>query len=69
LPSRQGSLACLLADLNLPGEMDRPEVHTENKRHFSGDRMNKNLRTALVLALFACASLLLIAPASAQSVY
>jgi hypothetical protein len=31
--------------------------------------MNKNLRTALVLALFACASLLLIAPASAQSVY
>jgi hypothetical protein len=31
--------------------------------------MNKNLRTALVLVLFACASLLLIAPASAQSVY
>ncbi len=31
--------------------------------------MNKNLRTALVLALFACASLILIAPASAQSVY
>jgi hypothetical protein len=31
--------------------------------------MNKNLRTALVLALFACASLLLIAPASAQSIY
>ena len=31
--------------------------------------MNKNVRTALVLALFACASLLLIAPASAQSVY
>ena len=31
--------------------------------------MNKNLRTALVLAFFACASLLLIAPASAQSVY
>ena len=31
--------------------------------------MNKNLRTALVLAMFACASLLLIAPASAQSVY
>ncbi len=31
--------------------------------------MNKSLRTALVLALFACASLLLTAPASAQSVY
>ena len=31
--------------------------------------MNKILRTALVLALFACASMLLIAPASAQSVY
>jgi hypothetical protein len=31
--------------------------------------MNRNLRTALVLALFACASLVLIAPASAQSVY
>ena len=31
--------------------------------------MNKTLRTALVLALFAGASLLLIAPASAQSVY
>ena len=31
--------------------------------------MNKNLRTALVLAIFACASMLLIAPASAQSVY
>ncbi|MGA7857828.1 MAG: TonB-dependent receptor [Terracidiphilus sp.] len=31
--------------------------------------MIKNLRTALVLAIFACASMLLIAPASAQSVY
>ena len=31
--------------------------------------MNKMIRTALVLALFACASFLLIAPASAQSVY
>ncbi len=31
--------------------------------------MKKILSTALVLALFACASLLLIAPASAQSVY
>jgi len=31
--------------------------------------MNKNLRTALVLVLFACASMLLISPASAQSVY
>ena len=31
--------------------------------------MNKNVRTALVLALFACASLLLLTPASAQSVY
>ena len=31
--------------------------------------MNRVLRTALVLALFACASLLLIVPASAQSVY
>ena len=31
--------------------------------------MNKILRTALVLALFACASLLLTPPASAQSVY
>jgi hypothetical protein len=31
--------------------------------------MNKILRTALVLALFACASMLLTAPASAQSVY
>ena len=31
--------------------------------------MNKKLRTALVLALFTCASLILIAPASAQSVY
>ena len=31
--------------------------------------MNKIVRTALVLAFFACASLLLIAPASAQSVY
>ena len=31
--------------------------------------MNKIFRTALVLAIFACASLLFIAPASAQSVY
>ena len=31
--------------------------------------MNKIFRTALVLALFACASLLLIRPASAQSIY
>jgi hypothetical protein len=31
--------------------------------------MNKNIRTALALASFACASLLLIAPARAQSVY
>ncbi len=31
--------------------------------------MNKILRTTLVLAFFACATLLLIAPASAQSVY
>jgi Carboxypeptidase regulatory-like domain/TonB dependent receptor len=31
--------------------------------------MNKKIRTALVLALFACASLVLIAPARAQSVY
>jgi hypothetical protein len=31
--------------------------------------MNKILRTTLVLALFACATLLLITPASAQSVY
>jgi len=31
--------------------------------------MNKMIRTALVLALFACASLVLLAPASAQSVY
>ena len=31
--------------------------------------MNKNFRTALVLAVFACASLLYIVPASAQSVY
>src|ERR1035441_826744 len=31
--------------------------------------MNKILRTALVLALFACASFLLVAPANAQSVY
>ncbi len=31
--------------------------------------MNKILRTALVLAIFACASLLFIVPASAQSVY
>ncbi len=31
--------------------------------------MKKSVRTALVLAMFACASLLLIAPASAQSVY
>jgi hypothetical protein len=31
--------------------------------------MNKNLRTALGLAMLACASLLLIAPARAQSVY
>jgi hypothetical protein len=31
--------------------------------------MNKTLRTALVLALFACAGLLLIVPARAQSVY
>ena len=31
--------------------------------------MNKMFRTALVLAIFACASLLLIAPVSAQSVY
>ena len=31
--------------------------------------MNKIRRTALVLALFACASLLLSVPASAQSVY
>jgi hypothetical protein len=31
--------------------------------------MNKSLRTALALALFACAGLVLIAPANAQSVY
>ena len=31
--------------------------------------MNKSLRTALALALFACAGLVLITPASAQSVY
>jgi Carboxypeptidase regulatory-like domain/TonB dependent receptor-like, beta-barrel len=31
--------------------------------------MNRNWRTALVLAIFACASLLFIAPARAQSVY
>ena len=31
--------------------------------------MNKSFRTALVLAFFACASLLLTVPASAQSVY
>src|SRR5580692_3650596 len=31
--------------------------------------MNKMIRTALVLALFACASLVLLAPASAKSVY
>ena len=31
--------------------------------------MNKMIRTALVLALFACASFVLLAPASAQSVY
>ena len=31
--------------------------------------MIKTLRTALVLTLFVCASFLLIAPASAQSVY
>ena len=31
--------------------------------------MNKTLRTALVLALFACASFLINVPASAQSVY
>jgi hypothetical protein len=35
----------------------------------SGDQMNKTLRTALVLALFVCAGLLLIVPARAQSVY
>jgi hypothetical protein len=35
----------------------------------SGDRMNKILRTALALALFACANLLLVSPARAQSVY
>ena len=31
--------------------------------------MNKMVRTALVLALFACAGMLLITPARAQSVY
>ena len=31
--------------------------------------MNKILRTALALALFACANLLLVSPARAQSVY
>jgi len=31
--------------------------------------MNRNLRTALALAIFACASLLLSVPSSAQSVY
>ncbi len=31
--------------------------------------MNKNLRTALALGLFACASVVLVAPAAAQSVY
>ena len=31
--------------------------------------MNKNLRTALALALFACACLLIHVPSSAQSVY
>src|SRR5579863_6187612 len=36
---------------------------------FSGDRMNRDLRTALALALFACASVILSVPTSAQSVY
>src|SRR4051794_331559 len=34
-----------------------------------GDRMNRTIRTALVLALFACASFLLVVPAKAQAVY
>src|SRR5271168_610576 len=40
----------------------------KNRKCLSGDRMNKMLRTALVLA-FACTCLLLSRPSSAQSVY
>jgi hypothetical protein len=41
----------------------------KNRKTFSGDRMNKILRTAFALALFACANLLFVSPARAQSVY
>jgi hypothetical protein len=51
------------------GHVDRPQVHRKKQKQFSGDRMNKSLRTALALAFFACAGLVLITPASAQSVY
>jgi hypothetical protein len=43
--------------------------HKKTKAFTSGDRMNKILRTALALAFFACANLLLVSPAGAQSVY
>jgi hypothetical protein len=41
----------------------------KKQKAISGDRMNKIFRTAFALALFACANLLLISPAGAQSVY
>jgi Carboxypeptidase regulatory-like domain len=41
---------------------------TEHKG-IQGEHMNKTLRTVLVLAFIACASLLFVAPAGAQSVY
>src|SRR6202041_4007550 len=42
---------------------------THQARAISGDRMNKIFRTSLVLASFACTTLLVSLPAQAQSVY
>src|SRR6266568_3353817 len=53
----------------LPAGRDTTSSEIRTRQYFSGDRMNKILRTALVLALFACASSLLVVTAGAQSVY
>jgi hypothetical protein len=56
-------------DKNFAGQVEVTTSSQTKTEEFSGDRMNKNLRTALALGLFACASLVLVAPATAQSVY
>src|SRR5580698_10878668 len=66
---RPASLQCRQAGTNPPDKWIDHKFTEKTQKHISGDRMNKSLRTALALALFACASLVLITPASAQSVY